>query len=787
MSMNCRHCSNRLVYSFAVLTLLVGTPATQAVQVEATRLLNAPMLAQADPLAEAAALDQRAEQLYQDGNYGEAIPLAERSLQLRQRALPPDDPGIAASLNNLAGLYQAQGRLDEAEPLYQQALQIRQQSLPATHPAIAASLHSLALLYLDQGRLDEAEPLYQQALQIRQQSLPPTHPHIAQSLDNLAVLYLEQEQPERALSLLTQAATIAEHNLTQLLAIGNESRKLAYLTTLSKSTNGIISHSIDLGNTQPAFTRLALETLLRRKGRVLDAVTDTTRILRQQLGDDPTIQQQLSDLLELRTSLINLLTQGQGDRSPEEFSDEYNKLNQQIEQLEIELGNQSSAFQLENTPVTIEQVQALIPATAVLVEITRYQPFDLQAASNQRWGAPRYAAYILPATGEPQVVDLGDAAAIDATVSQFRTLLSNRTSTSALQQTARDLDAKLLDPLAPWLGDRTHLLLSPDGNLNLMPFEALINAQGQYRLEQYDFSYLTSGRDLVRLQLPAAASQAPVIVANPDYNQAQPALVATRLAESQDSVVPSDRSLDSQDSADLSALSFSPLPGTEAEGTAIHRLLPTATLLSQTQATKDRLQRLPNPHILHIATHGFFLPGTQVDLLPPEFSPTVTANSRASTLTIANPLLRAGLALAGANARAAATNAQAAATEDIPRGILTASELAGLDLLGTQLVVLSACETGLGQTSTSEGVYGLRRALAMAGTRSQVVSLWRVNDAVTETLMTTYYTHLLRDQMGRHAALKAAQLALLNSETYSHPYYWAAFIPSGDWQPLPPP
>jgi CHAT domain-containing protein len=265
-----------------------------------------------------------------------------------------------------------------------------------------------------------------------------------------------------------------------------------------------------------------------------------------------------------------------------------------------------------------------------------------------------------------------------------------------------------------------------------------------------------------------------VIVADPDYNQAQPALVATN-PTGERAVVRS-----SNTSGDLSNLSFSRLEATDREGQAVQSLLPNATLLTQTQATKDRILRLQNPLILHIATHGFFLPDAEVDLLPPAFSSTLNGDNAPRSVRIVEPLLRAGLALAGANVRDADQE-----NNQTSGGILTAAEIAELSLFGTQLVVLSACETNVGEVRISEGVYGLRRAVALAGARSQVTSLWRVNDAATAVLMTDYYQRL-RNGAGRHAALKQAQLAFLSGSDTArrHPYFWAGFIPSGEWRSM---
>ncbi|NJO21574.1 MAG: CHAT domain-containing protein, partial [Spirulinaceae cyanobacterium RM2_2_10] len=210
---------------------------------------------------------------------------------------------------------------------------------------------------------------------------------------------------------------------------------------------------------------------------------------------------------------------------------------------------------------------------------------------------------------------------------------------------------------------------------------------------------------------------------------------------------------------------------------ALRDLLPNATILTENQATENAVKQAQAPEILHIATHGFFLSRVEqvasADLLGGLLNRSSTPTNLSAGGRLENPLLRAGLTLAGFNARQSGN-------ED---GALTALEVASLNLHGTRLAVLSACETGLGEVENGEGIYGLRRALAIAGSESQVISLWKVDDEGTKDLMVDYYQRLLAGT-GRSEALRQVQLTMLNSEEYAHPFYWAAFIPSGDWRPL---
>jgi CHAT domain-containing protein len=214
---------------------------------------------------------------------------------------------------------------------------------------------------------------------------------------------------------------------------------------------------------------------------------------------------------------------------------------------------------------------------------------------------------------------------------------------------------------------------------------------------------------------------------------------------------------------------FAPLEGTAQEAKAIKSLFSEANVLTGTQATETSLKQVSAPRIIHIATHGFFLTDA------PQPSSNASRQTRAinARANIENPLLRSGLALAGANLRKGGND----------DGILTALEASGLNLWGTKLVTLSACDTGVGEVETGQGVYGLRRAFVLAGAETLVMSLWPVSDYVTREMMTAYYKGL-REGQGRGEALRRVQLSMLKRKGREHPFYWASFIQSGEWANL---
>jgi CHAT domain-containing protein/Tfp pilus assembly protein PilF len=704
--------------------------------------------------------------LYREqGAYPKAEPLLVRALDIREKALGPMHPDVALGLTNLAALYRDQGAYPKAEPLLVRALDINAKALGPMHNEVARSLNNLAALYRDQGAYPKAEPLLVRALGIHEKALGPMHPDVATGLNNLALLYRAQGAYPKAEPLLSRAADIWESQLHSSLAPLSESRQRALMTRIQGETESLVSFHVDASPSSPRALELALTTVLRRKGRVLDSLTEAQRTLRDHLT--PPRRDQLGQLAQARTELAAQLYAAVEQRASTQRASAIQALRTRIDDLEAKLSAASAEFRVQNEPVTLANVQAALPPGAMLVEFVRYRRFDARAQPPQR--EERYVAYLLTSHGPPHWVPLGKAAPIDAAVDAALAVLQPRVRTETTRTALQHLDALVVTPLRDQLSKVSHLILAPDGKLNLVPFEALIDSQGHYELERYLISYLSSGRDLLRLAAHRASRSPAVIVAGPDYGP-----------------------LPSNPAPGTAA--FRPLPGARAEATDLGRYFPTPAVTDK-RATKEALAAFIGPAILHVATHGFYardpatarVSGSRGPSAPRSTAPapraprgmrvqidsgTSSLSSRPSSSDPVEGLDRSGLAMAGANQGA--------------DGIVTAREIAGFDWWGTQLVVLSACETGMGAVPSGDGVYGLRRSLVLAGTASQVVSLWNVNDSSARELMRDYYGELARGT-GRAHALRQAKLRMMRQPSqrrYVHPYYWAAFIPAGDWRPL---
>lgn len=690
--------------------------------------------------------------------FAKAEPLFIRALTILEKSLELDHPEMADSLRELSGLYFFQGQFAKAEPLVIRALEIKEKFLGLEHSDVALSLSDLSALYFSQGQAAKAEPLIGRALAIYEKTLGPDHPYVGQILLGNSLITWSLNNLAEALIAMQRSITIREYHLGFFLMKGSEEEKRAYMGAIAFDPPMAISLQQAVGSANLAATRLALTTLLQRKGRILDAISADVANLRERLNEqDRALLDQLAAIRNQQSSLSNLALQG---KIAPEYHDEKARLEAEAQALEAKISSHSAEFKTKVQPITLAGIQQAVPKDAVLVEFAVYRPFNPKGKKvADQWGAARYIAYVLRPQGEPLSVELGEAAAIDRKISELQKALADPASNSALHL-ARQLDEQLMRPVRKLLGKTRTVFLSPDGALNLLPFGALVDENNQHLIKHYAFTYLSSGRDLLR-QAKVQSQNPGVIIGDVDFGVAGNSIQTAAV----DSGAPNRRS------STFVSGKWNPLPGTAIEAREIKKILPAAEVLLGKEATEGALKKLNSPRILHVATHGFFLPDLQET--PDDLLKSQSLNGAARIPVTENPLLRSGLVLANANRLESAG-------ED---GVLTALETSGLNLWGTRLVVLSACETGLGDVQNGEGVFGLRRALIISGSESQLMTLWKVHDLATKDLMVDYYRRLVSKE-GRSEALRQAQLAMLSDPKRQHPYYWASFIASGDWRPL---
>lgn len=714
--------------------------------------------------------------LYQAiGAYAMAETLYQRSLPIMEKALGPDHPNLATAFNNMAELYHSIGVYATAEWLHQRSLAIREKALGPHHPDVAMSLNNLAWLYQTMGTHTKAEPLYERSLAIQEKTLGPDHPDVAVSLYNLAALEAAQQHHQSAIGFFKRGLAIQDRQIRDIFAFTTEEQKLTFMQSLSRASHGFLSLIYQHFGADRVVVREGLELVLRRKGIVLDAQSRAREALQGRLSE--AARTEWDRLSEFRGELSQVLLNKPKTMTPAEYQETVASLRQQIEQSEQWLAKESAlvAKELQQRTTTVAAISKRLPKNSLLVEFVNVEDFDF--SKDKSAGSSRYLAFILSASGDVSLIDLGDAIVLESQVrralqdikvsmeSRNLKVLKKTDRASSTQRgvsSLNDLYRRLWAPLRKALGRADQVVVSPDGLLNLVPFAALIDDQGRALVESYRLVYVSSGRELVGPEeSPVKPESDLLLVANPAF----------------DGVVEKTTGQASLRSRDFQG-AFSPLPGTEREAKEIPPLVRGRggqhRVLVGTDATEHVVKTTRSPHVLHLATHGFFLQDEEMGVSAGTRDlKVVKSETQAPPKKYENPLVRSGLAFAGANRASGITEGD--------DGILTALEITGMDLFGTELVVLSACATGVGEIKTGEGVFGLRRAFALAGAKNLLMSLWPVSDEITANQMNAFYRNL--QTLPPADALRQAQLDTIKELKAefgtASPALWAPFILQG--------
>jgi CHAT domain-containing protein/tetratricopeptide (TPR) repeat protein len=744
----------------------------------------------------ARSLNNLAMLLKAQGDYVGARALYKQALDILKQALGERHPLTANSLNNLAELLSAQGDFAGARPLYEQALAIHKEVLGERHPDTAASLNNLAKLFESQGDFAGARPLYEQALAIHKQVLGERHPHTATSLSNVAALLWAQGDLIQAESLLKQGLMIERGNLELAAAVQSERQQLAMAQQLRFTLDAYLSlcEAADRPAEQAYSHVLAWKGAVfvhQRAGRALRRLSLASR--------HPVVVAAAAKLQDTARELAKLALAVPEPAQREAWIGRVAELGGRKDRLEGALMRRSVEFRVQRAiaEVTAAQVQAALPAESALVDLLEYDHYSPPARPGDppRWEL-RLAAFVVRPGRSVARIDLGPAASIACNVDCYLESIRGGAARAAEDPSAAELRRRLWEPLRPHLEGVRLVLVSPDGPLCRLPLAALPGQkEGTYLLEDVSIAIVPVPQYLPELIAAGGPGEErepeprrPSLLLVGDVNFGADPGVPARLALNRAAATP-DRT--------GAWARFDPLPATRGEILGVkdsfEQAIPGAPVVErrQGQATEEEIRRLaPEHRYLHLATHGFFAPDGLRSALGPE--PTRGGAPRridpfgGHGVTGFHPGLLSGLALAGAN------RPPEPGRDD---GILTALEVAELDLSGVDLAVLSACETGLGESAGGEGLLGLQRAFQVAGARSVVASFWTINDARTRDLMEQFYENLWQKKLPPVDALREAQLGMLGEQRRmlkdldpverrqrQPPLYWAAFVLSGDWR-----
>lgn len=646
------------------------------------------------------------------GNFAQADLMDQRVLKIDEKSLGPEHPATAAAMLNLGTLYVRMGDLPKAESFDKRALAIQEKVLGPEHPDLAAGLNNLASVYTEMGEYTNAEPLVLHALDIDDRVLAPDNPKRAMYLANLATTYFDLQKTNESLEFADKAEQSSLGMLNNILSFTSEQERLNYEV---QNDPYILFASL---NDAP---RVAL-TILRHKGVVLDSLLEDRIVAAaSQNPEDRALIEQLGPAKQQLTQLLMTMPKDLKPETLKSRAEMRDKLSRQVEQLEGALAQKVSGFghARRALTVTVDEVQKAIPPQTALVEFIHYHHY----LGRQQW-EDRYGAVILASKGEPQWVCLGAAAAIEKNVliCQQSVRDTERKDEAPLSSALHDLFEHVWKPIQKVLpSDAKTIVLSPDASLNFISFAALLTPDDKFLCENYSLRYVASGRDLLREPVKSS-SQDMVIFAAPDY-------VAGGQIDSPETGVR------------LLPLPYFAKNAADLEAEVKPWNWP-VRIYSGAEATETQLRAIHSPRILHFSTHGFFLPETMGGPARFSFLGFMTdSKGLQQQVILKNPMYRSGIALAGAQVTLDAWKRGETPPTDSD-GILTAEEVGGLDLHGTWLVVLSACDTGIGQSRSGEGIMGLRRGFAQAGTQNLLMTLWPVFVGPSGELMLDFYSTL---------------------------------------------
>ena len=713
-----------------------------------------------------------------------------RVLDLRRQVLGPEHPDVAATLTKLGIAAASTGATTAAARYLEQSLEIYRRAGVQNHPDQFDVLSANGSLQLRLGHHEAALDSFSQALVLRQRVFGQAHPITAGAHFDLALAQALSRRSDVALSSALDAEDAARTHLRNSISYLPERQALGYAATRTRG----LDLAVSIAALDSISSIATYDSVIRSRAVVLDELAFRNGIRSE--------DSQLADLRAAFTSakqrLANLSMRSLRDQQPTPAA-VLESARKRVDQAEEALAARSAVFRRERqlAEAGLDDVRRALPEHSALVSFLKYDraavlsPNNRPAAPGPKPSTPSYVVFVITSDSPSvSIVPLGAAVAIDPLVARWREAASRQRQTTEreYQTIATNLRRRLWDPVATRLGSSSRFFIVPDGAINLVSFGALPSGDGYLQEEYEGIHYLSAERDLLP-RAEARSSTGLFAVGGVDFDgrieappSSVPAPVPGRFASVRDA--------GKVGCEGYRSMRFGGLPGTTSEIEDIGNLWRSAfgndegssKILTGRAASESAVKSaIVGRRIVHLATHGFFLDGgchsEPVDTRA--VGGLVPAGPRRPVPELESPLLFSGLALAGANRRGVPQH-------DEDDGILTAEEVASLELNGVEWAVLSACGTGLGEIKAGEGVFGLRRAFQIAGAHTVIMSLWSVEDRTTTQWMRALYEARFHQKLDTLESVHTASLKVLRDRRSkglsTHPFYWAAFVAAGDWR-----
>ncbi len=685
---------------------------------------------------------------------GLAESLYKQALNIRKMTLGEKSAEYAASLDNLAGFYQSINKNTEAEANYRKALEIRKVVFGAKSTKAAASMNNLAILFEDNKLYAKAEPLYKEALEIFVQNLGEKHPNTTSTLNNAALFFETQGKFAQAEPLYQRMVKSVFVQIEENFSALSEEEKRLFFNTNKPFLDNFVLFAVNqsqrnAGKASPTTDALlgdAYNLLLSTKGLILNATSKAKKNILA--SNDKNLIKKYEEWQNIREIIAKSYNLGASESRQKKVN--LDSLERLANALEKDLSTQSKNFdEAFNTKIfNWKDIQKKLKDKEAAIEIVR---LTLQADTVV------YAGFVIKKnTTAPEIVFLRNGYSMEEDLYFYKNSVKFKKEDKITYKVFWQKFAENLQGIE-------RVYVAPDGIYTQINLNTLLNtATGKYVIDEIDIHSVTSTRDILN-EVKISTNNTAILIGRPSY------LINKKLEKEYADKTPID--LNNQKDSWLANAYFSDLPGTEAEVIAVEKILKKnykTELHLGKDATEERIKNAKNPAILHIATHGFFLPAAE------KTDKDRATIGQAENQPSNNPMLNSGIILAGIMDYFKFERS-GEMKED---ALLSAYEVAGLSLENTE-VIMSACETGLGKTQSGEGVYGLQRAFQLAGAQSIIMSLWKVDDEATTELLTTYRqeyaTMKIKD---KRQAFKNAQQKI--KAKYPSPFFWGAFILIGN-------
>lgn len=635
-----------------------------------------------------------------------------------------NNPEYAALINQLAILYMEMGKLDKVEPLLKKALEVNKKRLGEESPQYARTLGDLGVFYRISGKNAQAEPLLTKATQIKERVLGVNHPEYIRSKEELAILQWKMGKWNDAVANYKSVMDKTIDFINSYFPPMSEAEKTKYWDITSPRFQRFYNFALAASETNPEVIDDMFDYHTATKGLLLNSTSKIKRLILASKNKE--LINEYLRWLDKKESLARYYALSREELKNQNIN--LSELEAEANQMERSLSSKSADFSsgYSTQKISFKQIQNVLSESEAVVEVIRIASYDQQFTKDSK-----YVALVLTkGKPRPSLVMMENGGQLETRYAKFYR--------NAIQQKMDDEYSydqywtKIEEALA---GKKT-IYVSVDGAYNQINLNTLKKPGGDYVVKLHDLVNLGNSKDLIAIKtrkvVPLAKNA--TLLGFPDYGGPE----------------------------------INALPGTKIEIENLLKILKTGGYQTNSfmgkLASEKNLKAVKSPSVLHIATHGYFLQDVEEDGSAFGIQGENAAN---------NPLLRSGLMLADAakTVSGAATN-----LESNDNGILTAYEAMNLDLSKTSIIVISACETGLGDVKNGEGVYGLQRAFLVAGAETLIMSLWKVDDAATQELMTNFYSNFMK--LGnKQKAFKQAQLQLMTK--YKDPYYWGAFVMVG--------